>query len=342
MRNAVTMLAVLVLAACGNRPGAGGDTSADAGPTRDASVSDAGAADASTSPDAGTGGTLTCAFERSNATGRLCAFQPSTIDSRVSDEFGWHAVGIPTTVTAQTRIYVHLVGSGGQPVNPANGNVPNLTLIQEAVERGFLVVMPAYDNEPAVGGLCGQDLDCFEPVRREILYGEAAAGEYADLKDVQVPNDIRSRTSMLLRALKDGGFLGATPPAALAGDDVDVAQLWLGGHSQGGGHVALWARDHLVARVCMLSAPVDAATQPSLQPAPWVGGSWVTPLGARRAVVHEDDPVFDRVNANLDAMGLVEDTHWRRLTEATNDPHAETAKGTAAASSSARVWACWE
>ena len=57
-----------------------------------------------------------------------------------------------------------------------------------------------------------------------------------------------------------------------------------------------------------------------------MSGTWATDLAARRALIHEKDPGFIKAKANCDAMGLVEGTHWKRLTAATAEPHAATVK----------------
>lgn len=208
--------------------------------------------------------------------------------------------------------------------------------MNELTALGVLVLMPAYDNEPTVGSLCKLDLDCYEPVRREILYGEDAPAPYSTFKDVQKPNDVVSRLNALVATLFQSGLLGATPPSALAGGKLDVAKIRIGGHSQGGGHVGLFAKDFAVERVCMLSSPMDGTDTGGVGTAvPWVSGTWATDLSKQRAVIHELDPGFLKAKANYDAMGLVEGTHWTRLTFTTAEPHASTVKDPVAAAARA-------
>ena len=208
--------------------------------------------------------------------------------------------------------------------------------MDELVAAGVLVLLPAYDNFPTIGSLCKNDLACYEPLRREVMYGQAAPAPYATLKDVTKPNDIASRLNSLVAALTAQGALGSTPPAALAGGKFDASKARIGGHSQGGGHAGLFAKDTLFERVCMLSSPIDASEAGGVAVAvPWVSGTWATKLGARRAVIHEQDPGFIKAKANFDAMGLVEGTHWQRLTWATTEAHASTVKDVAAAAARA-------
>ena len=276
---------------------------------------------------------MTCAFEIAASGAKLCAIDPTKTTPGVTDTFGFHAVGFPATVTADTPVYVHFVGTGGDPAKPATQTFPNQLLMEELTALGALVLLPAYDNEPSVGALCKQDLDCYEPVRDEILFGDDAPAPYTSMKDVKKPNDALSRIAALVDALHRSGMLGATPPAALAGGKLDWSKARVGGHSQGGGHAGLIAKRFAVERVCFLSSPIDGAPDGAGGglPVPWTAGVWATDVSRRRAAVHEDDPGFAKAAANLAAMTMVEDTHWRRLRFATADPHASTVKDPAAA-----------
>lgn len=311
--------------ATGGAAGAGG--SAGTGGSAGSAGNPGGGGAAGAGGTAGSGGsTAGCAFEQAATGGKLCALKPSGA-AGVTDTFGYHAVGLPSSIAATTPVYVHLVGSGGDPAKPATKSFPNQLLMEELTKAGVLVLMPAYDNEPTVGSLCKLDLACYEPVRREVIWATPAPAPYADMKNVTQPNDIVSRLSALVSALTQAKLFGATPPGALAGGKLDTTQLRVGGHSQGGGHAALFAKDNKVERVCMLSSPIDGTDLGGIGKAvPWVSGTWATDLAARRALIHEKDPGFIKAKANFDAMGLVEGTHWKRLTAATAEPHATTVK----------------
>lgn len=318
----------LALAACDSDSESGGSPSAGGG---------AGAASGGAAGSGGSAGsTGGCAFQAPSGSGVLCAIEPAKTADGVTNTFGYHAVGLPASITSTTPVYVHLVGSGGDPAKPATQSFPNQVLMDELVAAGFLVILPAYDNEPTVGSLCKLDLACYEPVRREIIFGVDAPAPYSAMKDVKKPNDVVSRLAALVKTLSDEGLLGASPPAALTGGKIDPGKIRLGGHSQGGGHAGLFAKDVAVERLCMLSSPMDGADTGGVGTAvPWVSGSWATDLAARRAVVHEQDPGFPKAKANFDVMGLVEGTHWTRLTFATTEPHAATVKDPAVAAARA-------
>ena len=121
--------------------------------------------------------------------------------------------------------------------------------------------------------------------------------------------------------------------------------MHVGGHSQGGGHVALLALDAPVTRVCLLASPIDGAERPTVRGADWTAHpDWATPLEARRAVIHPLDPGFAKARANFEAMGMVEGTHWRRLEidVPAREAHGAVVKSEDPAAVAARRWACFE
>ena len=73
----------------------------------------------------------------------------------------------------------------------------------------------------------------------------------------------------------------------LAEDDVVWSRVVLAGHSQGGGHAQLMAKDHAVARVVVLGSPKDYGRRHG-RPAAWYGGG-ATPARRIFALVHEQD-----------------------------------------------------
>jgi len=58
------------------------------------------------------------------------------------------------------------------------------------------------------------------------------------------------------------------------------------GHSQGGGHVGLIARDHVIHRAIMLNSPSDAGGG---MPAPWISDAHMTPNESYYAFIHSGD-----------------------------------------------------
>lgn len=273
--------------------------------------------------------------------GTVCAIRPSRIAAGAKDDFGWHVVALPLTITASTKVSVHLVGTGGKPFNPATIGVSSSEFLAEAVQRGRVVVMPAHDNAEAVGVLCGGDAACFEPVRWEIITGTDAPPPYTTLKEVSPPNDLDSRLAALAQHLLGADALGETPPSALASETVDWAQVRVSGHSQGGGHAGVIAKHRLVERACLLAAPIDGTVADG--PAAWTApAGWVTPPTQVRAVLHRDDPGAAKALANFAALGLTQDVGYSLLDNVTADPHSEPVNGTSSGVVAARAWACFE
>ena len=135
-----------------------------------------------------------------------------------------------------------------------------------------------YNNQPAIAQLCatGEPM-CHETMRLDIIYGNGMR--------VSRTHSIVNRLQRLLM------HLHSMYPAQgwgqyLDGDDLNWAKFVLSGHSQGGGHAALIARDNLVDRVLLLNSPSDAS---SGAPASWISDPHVTPDSAYFAFIHTED-----------------------------------------------------
>lgn len=263
--------------------------------------------------------------------GWACAVRPSATGAGISDAFGLHVVAFPARVADDTPVYVHLVGTGGVPAGPA-GDYTNVRVLAEGTAAGYVVINLAYANDDALLRLCRDDLDCYGPVRWEIVTGADAPPPWSSLKEVRPPDDIDSRLRALAATLVASG---RELPRALR--PVDWSRLRVGGHSQGGGHAALIARRREVARVCMLAAPPDASS--ARAPASWIGGEWATPVARRRLVVHRDDPLYPAVAANAARMGLRAEAELRVLDGPSANPHGAPVAEEGAA---ALRWACFE
>jgi len=268
--------------------------------------------------------------------GWACAVRPSSTDPRIADYFGLHAVAGPATVGAETPVLVFFVGTGGRPALP-DGTFTIWQLLVDGAAAGYLVLAVAYDAERALFELCGDDVDCYEPVRWEVVTGQDAAAPYRDLKQVAVPGDTDHRLIALAAALVEGRVIAALP-AGLAGE-LDWSHLRVGGHSQGGGQAGVIARRRAVERVCMFGAPVDASS--ALVPASWIGGDWATPVSRRRVVVHQADSFYPKISANADTMGMVAGVELRVLDVPTSNPHAFGSHVDHPVARDARLWACF-
>ncbi len=173
---------------------------------------------------------------------------PSATDSRI-DKFsgdGWeHWVYFDPVATDRHLLVVFIPGTGGK----GNGAKAFCML---AASEGFHVVSLAYPSEVSMSVFhASADPDAFLKARENIIYGKPPFGKL----DTGVPNSIENRLHQLLRYLAAKfpqehwkQFLQTT-------GDLEYRKLVLAGQSQGGGHAALIAMQHEVARVLMFGRP---------------------------------------------------------------------------------------
>lgn len=285
-------------------------------------------------PDAWQPPAIPCDYREELTGGFACAVAPSTTGEGILDDFDWHAIGVPDGVGPATPIVIWFKGAAGRPFDPALMQYPgsSLVILEEAVSRGFLVLMIAYDREPNVSEICGEDRACYGPARREVIEG-VEAGDPDPAHDVRPPNDIFSRVDALLTYL-----LAAAPdrfPAVL-----DWPTVTVGGHSLGAGHAGFIAKElRPVRRVCLMAGLGDGSSDG--QPADWiVSPARMTPLEATRGLIHAMDPWYFVITQAWAALGMEQDVHWRRRTDATANPHNFVVQDPAA--SADRIWACFE
>jgi hypothetical protein len=208
---------------------------------------------------------------------------PKDTDPAIDTALEPHYVVSPVA-PLRGRLFVFLPATGGLPTNFH-------LLADQGARNGFHVVALRYPNTDRIQDLCGTDPDttCFEKTRLETIDGTDRSTKV----NVNRANSIENRLVKLL------GHLQTKYPTEGWGAYVDAgAPKWesivVAGLSQGGGHAALIARDHVVARVVMFSSPVDrlgANTRPvdSFQPAPWLLGMHATPSERYYAFGHVQD-----------------------------------------------------
>lgn len=172
-----------------------------------------------------------------------------------------------------------------------------------AAGLGYHVVYLMYPNDvPAAVCQDDEDEGSFEKFRREIIGG----GDLDPRVTVDRANSIENRFLRLIRWLAanraEEGW-----QEFLAEDGVAWSKVVLAGHSQGGGHAQLLAKDHAVARVVVLGSPKDYNRRHG-RPAAWYGGG-ATPARRLFAFVHEQDTQavsFAEQMENLRASGLTD------------------------------------
>jgi hypothetical protein len=204
------------------------------------------------------------------------SISPSDTDSQIDIALEPHYVAL-SQVPARGQLFLFLSGTGAIPARSF--------LLDQAARNGFHALNLRYPNED-VQTTCGLSTDttCFENARLEILYG-------ADRSSVNRANSVENRVLKLLAYLdathQDQGW-----GAYLDGDALNWSSIVVAGASVGGGYAPLIARDQLVSRVAMLSAPIDKFLPlqgSQVSPAPWLLGEHVTPSERYFAFGHIND-----------------------------------------------------
>lgn len=171
------------------------------------------------------------------------------------------------------------LGSPAQSIATATTNVYTASIAARDHVLGL-----SYPSDQVIGILCNDNDACFLPTRTTIVTGVRQPGTAPNLRAVGLTDSIHGRTALAL------AYLAATRPGdgwaqyLVAGVDPLVnpagAVRWdkviAMGHSQGGGHAALLARMHSLARLVALSSPCD---EDNGHPASWLtaGAGWQTP-----------------------------------------------------------------
>ncbi len=207
----------------------------------------------------------------------------------ISSSFGSHQALVDTGVASNGRLLLFLPGTAAEPRAYQR-------LLTVAAEEGYHAIGLAYPNDESLQTICGNDTSCYEPVRLEIFDGTDRTNQIS----VDSANSVVNRTVTLLQHL-DGAFGDEGWGAFLQNGNPSYGDITISGHSQGGGEAAIIAKVETVARVAMFSAPVDAVDG---SPAAWVNQTHQTPTNRYFAFAHQDDPFFDDITANWEALGM--------------------------------------
>lgn len=181
-------------------------------------------------------------------------------------------VAFDPTATSRGQLFVFLGGAGSMPAN-------SKLIVRQAAANGFHVLGLAYQNTVRVGDVCepSPDENCWEKAHLTITDGtDRGTAGIAVTRAGSIENRLTKLLAYLAATFPDEGWA-----TYLAAGKPSWTKFRLGGHSLGGAQVAILARDHEVARVCMIEAPVDligtAGSQRRIPP--WVSAAiGATPL----------------------------------------------------------------
>lgn len=210
-----------------------------------------------------------------------------------------HFVAIDRGVAPRGQLFVFLVGFAPTPAD-------NTLIVRQAAASGFHAIGLSYPKPIVLLRLCeaNPDESCFEQARLSVIDG----GDHTPLITVAPADSIVNQLGKLL------AYLAAQYSAdGWAGYVEEGMPRWsamrLAGHSEGGGHAALIARDQEVARLCLLEAPPDLIGAPGddvRRVPPWVVPGGATPpdriYGFRH--VHTSSPNTQAFTESWSAFGL--------------------------------------
>jgi pimeloyl-ACP methyl ester carboxylesterase len=220
--------------------------------------------------------------------------RPSETDSAIRSFDQPHRIFLDAAAAPRGQLLLFLPGTGA-----TTGEQEEFG--RTAAGLGYHVVYLMYPNDvPAAVCQDDEDEGCFERFRREIIEGDDLDARVT----VDRANSIENRFLRLVRWLATN-CANEGWRQFLTEDAVAWSSVVLAGHSQGGGHAQLMAKDHAVARVVVLGSPKDYSRQYG-RPATWYGGG-VTPAKRMFALVHRQDTQavsYAEQMENLRASGL--------------------------------------
>jgi hypothetical protein len=210
--------------------------------------------------------------------------QPELTDPDINTYLHPHIAYRNSEVPWKGKLFVFLPGTEAKPAGVKH-------LLKVVADTGTSIIGLSYPNEPSVRDLCRSDSECYGKVREEVIYG----ADTSPLVNVNRANSIMNRLIKLLQYLSRqfpeegwGEFL-------MNDNQINWAKIIIAGHSQGGGHAAFIAKNHLVNRVVTLAAPFDSPNEPGdskIKPASWLLEPHVTPDQRYYGFGHVDDFVL--------------------------------------------------
>ena len=219
-------------------------------------------------------------------------------------------------VSARGKLLVFLPGTQGRPTQ-------YLYILRAGASRGFHAIGLNYPNQTAMGSLCqfSAEPDCYWTARRVVIHGGGTpvAGQSA----VTTADAIVNRLYKLL------GSLHATYPSEnwgqylAGGNTVDWSKVVLAGHSQGGGHAGVLAKEVALSRAVYFSAPEDW-NEKADRPAPWTSSRPnVTPSSQQFGFGADADTLIPNAHASAhwDSLGLPRPAGGPVLVDASTSPY---------------------
>lgn len=219
---------------------------------------------------------------------------PSDTDPAITRFNEPHYIVFDSTRGRSADLLLFMTGTGGNP-----GNVSGF--LNVAVGQGYRVIALAYNDVPAVVGLCPQDPDpaCSAKVRQKRIFGDEATRLIDDSPAESIVNRL---VKLLVKLDRDHPSEGWSE--YLTGDAPKWERIVVAGHSQGAGMAAYIAQRKQVARVVLFSSPWDYHGR-NRQLASWVlAGSGATPSDLWYAAYHEKENTASLIARAYDALRI--------------------------------------
>jgi hypothetical protein len=218
---------------------------------------------------------------------------PHLTDASIDNWLEPHYVAFNQNIKHRPQLFLCLNGSFGKPGQQK-------LFLREVVNLGYLAINLNYPNDWTIANLCqnSKNLDCHRNKRKAIIYGQDNARKIT----ITTANSLENRLSKLLLFLAKNvsqiPWLNYLNSHQIKWESVIIA-----GHSQGGGHAALIAKENLVSRVIMLASPADY-NQYNHQMASWLSAPQATPSDRFYGFVHAKDPAYAKIIKAWDLLGL--------------------------------------
>ena len=222
---------------------------------------------------------------------------PQATDKRIDDWLEPHYVAIDNSLPPQHKLFLFLCGSHG---NPSNQHL----IIQQAASLGYHAINLRYPNSWKIGDYCrrSNEGNCYENVRQTVIYGSQVTN--TNKLKISRANSLENRLVKLLIYLyekyPDDGWENY-----LAGLSPRWESIIVSGHSQGGGHAAMIAKDNVVAKVIMFTSPGDYSRR-SRTMANWLGKDHATPTDRYYGFVHSQEQNLEKILRSWEFLGIDE------------------------------------
>jgi dienelactone hydrolase len=202
---------------------------------------------------------------------------PKETDASIDECLQDNLVCIDPAVAPKNRLFVYLPGTRAMPDRYT-------MLTQEAARGGLHAISLRYVNNFAVNfEVCPymNDVNCYENVRKEIIYAEDAL----ESLEITRANSVVNRLVKLLLYLDEKHPGEGWRQYVSAEGEPEWSSIVISGHSQGAGHATMIARDNRVARLIVFAwADVAAGGL-----APWIAPPFATPPEDCYAFEHVKD-----------------------------------------------------